>query len=76
MTSQTSYDPAVLARHLEFLEATKAFKDTNKIRFFKPYPKQLSFFALGAAIRERREGARAEAGEDIIGMVAVGKPVQ
>ena len=31
---------------------------------------------VGAAIRERREGARAETGEDIIGMVAVGKPVQ
>jgi len=31
---------------------------------------------VGAAIRERREAARTEAGEDIVGMVAVGKPVQ
>jgi two-component system sensor histidine kinase CreC len=30
---------------------------------------------VGAAIRERSPGARIEAGEDIVGMVAVGKPV-
>lgn len=29
---------------------------------------------VGAAIRERHDGAGAEAGEDIVGMVAVGKP--
>jgi two-component system, OmpR family, sensor histidine kinase CreC len=30
---------------------------------------------VGAAIRERGDAARAESGEDIVGMVAVGKPI-
>ncbi len=30
---------------------------------------------VGAAIRERGDGARAESSEDIVGMVAVGKPI-
>ncbi len=34
-----------------------------------------SVMYVGAAIRERTTGARVEAGEDIVGMVAVGKPV-
>jgi two-component system sensor histidine kinase CreC len=31
---------------------------------------------VGAAIREKRAGARPEAGDDIVGMVAVGKPIR
>lgn len=31
---------------------------------------------VGAAIRERGRGANAEAGEDIVGMVSVGKPIE
>lgn len=34
-----------------------------------------SVMYVGAAIRERAPGVRIEAGEDIVGMVAVGKPV-
>jgi two-component system sensor histidine kinase CreC len=37
-------------------------------------PRSVTMY-VGAAIRERAPGANAEAGEDIVGMVAVGKPI-
>jgi phage terminase large subunit-like protein len=44
---------AKLKAQLELLETRKAYRDANKILFFKPYKKQKEFFAWGATKRER-----------------------
>jgi len=40
-----------------------------------PSDKHSAVMYVGAAIRERGDAGRAESGEDIVGMVAVGKPI-
>jgi two-component system sensor histidine kinase CreC len=40
-----------------------------------PNDKHSAVMYVGAAIRERGESVRSESGEDIVGMVAVGKPI-
>lgn len=43
--------------------------------FTDPGDARSAVMYVGAAIRERSDAARAESGEDIVGMVAVGKPI-
>ena len=49
----TDRSPAELAQILETLEAALARKRFRAFDFFKPYPKQRAFFAMGAHRRER-----------------------
>jgi phage terminase large subunit-like protein len=54
---------------LKLLEEEQAYRDTNKLTFYKPYPKQTAFHTAGAdmAIRERLLVAGNQLGKTVAG---------